>query len=145
MGIADSMQQTMQANMQKQIAAQKELMTEMNLKTRQAQLSVQFGMGKERMHYLSALIAVLAVFGPIAAHKTKNPAMVAPLFPLGLLWVYQYDMYYGNMQIRVQQEAARLIREEPERFFLPSSSGIIDQKGYNKIVGIPENYNPKLK
>ena len=145
MGIADSMQQNMQKNMQKQIAAQKELMTEMNLKTRQAQLSVQWGMGRERMNYLTALIGLLAIFGPIGAYKTKNPALVVPLFPLGLLWVYQYDMYYGNMQIRVQEEAARLIKEEPERFFLPSNSRIIDQKGYNNIIGIPENYEPKLK
>ena len=139
------MQQTMQKNMHKQIAAQKELMTEMNLKTRQAQLSVQWGMGRERMNYLTALIGLLAIIGPFAAHKHKNPAFVVPLFPLSIFWVYQYDMYYGNMQIRVQQEAARLIKEEPERFFLPYNSKVVDQKGYNKIIGIPENYNPKLK
>ena len=139
------MQQTMQKNMHKQIAAQKELMTEMNLKTRQAQLSVQWGMGRERMNYLTALIGFLAIIGPFAAHKHKNPAFVVPLFPLSIFWVYQYDMYYGNMQIRVQQEAARLIKEEPERFFLPYNSKVVDQKGYNKIIGIPENYNPKLK
>ena len=83
-------------------------------------------MGRERMNYLTALIAIFAVIGPIGAHKTKNPALVVPLFPLSLLWCYQYDLYYGNMQIRVQKEAARLIREEPERFFLPSGSKIID-------------------
>ena len=139
------MQQTMQKNMHKQISAQKELMTEMNLKTRQAQLSVQWGMGRERMNYLTALIGFLAIIGPFAAHKHKNPVFVVPLFPLSIFWVYQYDMYYGNMQIRVQQEAARLIKEEPERFFLPYNSKVVDQKGYNKIIGIPENYNPKLK
>ena len=38
-----------------------------------------------------------------------------------------------------------MIKEEPERFFLPEGSGIIDQKDYNrKILGISENYRPKL-
>ena len=53
------------------------------------------------MNYLTALIGMLAIFGPYVAHKTKNPAFVVPLFPLSIFWVYQYDMYYGNMQIRV--------------------------------------------
>ena len=44
---------------------------------------------------------------------------MAPIVPLGVLWAFQYDLYYGNMQIRVQEEAARMIKEEPERFFLP--------------------------
>ena len=38
-----------------------------------------------------------------------------------------------------------MIREEPERFFLPVNSGIITQHEYNKIIGVPEDYKPKIK
>lgn len=38
-----------------------------------------------------------------------------------------------------------MIKEEPERFFLPSNSGLISQNEYNKLIGIPENYKPKIK
>ena len=131
--------------MEKQIAAQKELQTEMGQKSRQAMLSMQYGIGKERMNYLSLFVGTYLLIAPAAYHKTHNPAVFAPFVPLSILWTFNYDLYYGNMQIRIQKEASRLMREEPERFFLPEGTGIIDQKGYNKIVGIPENYQPKLK
>ena len=38
-----------------------------------------------------------------------------------------------------------MIREEPERFFLPVNSGIMTQPEYNKIIGVPEDYKPKIK
>jgi hypothetical protein len=40
-------------------------------------------------------------------------------------FAFQYDLFYGNMQIRAQKEAERLIREEPGRFFLPEGNGIL--------------------
>ena len=54
-------------------------------------------------------------------------------------------MHYGNLQLRAQIEAARLLKEEPERFFMPEGSLLIEQKEYNKIVGIPEDYEPKIR
>ena len=50
------------------------------------------------------------------------------------------------MQMRAQVEAARMIDEEPERFFLPKGSGIMEQSEYNTIIaGKPADYKPKLK
>jgi hypothetical protein len=40
-------------------------------------------------------------------------------------FAFQYDLFYGNMQIRAQKEAERLIREEPGRFFLQEWNGIL--------------------
>ena len=54
-------------------------------------------------------------------------------------------MLYGTMMVRAQREAERLIKHEPERFFLPPNSGIISQKEYNKLIGAPEDYKPKIK
>ena len=117
----------------------------MGQKSRQAMLSMQHGIGKERMTYLSVFLGTYLFIAPDAYHKTHNPAVFGPFVPLAILWTFNYDLYYGTMQIRIQKEASRLIKEEPERFFLPEGTGIIDQKGYNKIVGIPENYQPKRK
>ena len=52
--------------------------------------------------------------------------MLAPLIPLSFGWTFQYDMFYGNLMVRARKEAERMIREEPERFYLPEGSGIID-------------------
>lgn len=49
------------------------------------------------------------------------------------------------MQVRAQKEATRMIKEEPERFFLPSNSGIISQAEYNLLMGLPADYTPKIK
>ena len=51
-------------------------------------------------------------------------------------------MFYGNLMVRARKEAERMIKEEPERFFLPEGTGILEQKDYNKVMGIPENYRP---
>eukprot|EP00353_Schmidingerella_taraikaensis_P013379 CAMPEP_0185584376 /NCGR_PEP_ID=MMETSP0434-20130131/31855_1 /TAXON_ID=626734 ORGANISM="Favella taraikaensis, Strain Fe Narragansett Bay" /NCGR_SAMPLE_ID=MMETSP0434 /ASSEMBLY_ACC=CAM_ASM_000379 /LENGTH=39 /DNA_ID= /DNA_START= /DNA_END= /DNA_ORIENTATION= len=39
------------------------------------------------------------------------------------------------MMLRAQKSAAKTIREEPERFFLPEGTGIVEQAKYNEIVG----------
>ena len=49
------------------------------------------------------------------------------------------------MQLRARKEAGRMIKEEPERFFLPEGNNMLTQAEYNKIIGIPEDYEPKLK
>ena len=107
-------------------------------------MAMQTAIGKERFNYISAFIGLAFVVLPIAAHKKHAPQMVAPLVPLSILWCFQYDMYYGNMMRRAQREAARTIKEEPERFFLPPGTGIVDQPRYNEIIGKPVDYKPKL-
>ena len=91
-------------------------------------------MAKERFWYYSVFVGTAYIFLPLGAFKTHNPAMLGPLFPMAVGWCYQYDMMYGTMQLRAQKEAARLIKEEPERFFLPEGSGIIEQAEYNVLI-----------
>ena len=74
---------------------------------------------------------------PIFAIKKKNPQICAPLFPFAFLAAFQYDMLYGNMQIRAQKEAARMIKEEPERFFMVEGNGMLSHQEYLKIMNLP--------
>ena len=66
--------------------------------------------------------------------------MALKLLPMSFSVVFQYDMFYGDMHIRARKEAERLIKEEPERFFLPNGNGILNQQEYNKLIGLPEEY-----
>ena len=126
------------------MANQKNMQIEMAMKQRQAQMAMQTAIGKERFKYYSYFVGLLYTICPLIAFKLHTPQAVIPLVPLSILWCYQYDMYYGNMMIRAQRGAARTIKEEPERFFLPSNSGICNQATYNGIIGVPEDYKPKV-
>ena len=90
------------------------------------------------------MFALAYTFLPIIAYKTKNPRAAIPLVPISFVIAFQYDMLYGNMNIRVQREAARLIKEEPERFFLPEGNGFVTHKEYKEFVGIPQAYKPRI-
>ena len=48
------------------------------------------------------------------------------------------------MMIRAQRSASKSMKEEPERYFLPPNSGIVEQQKYNTIIGLPEDYKPKV-
>ena len=70
--------------------------------------------------------------------------LMGPLLPITFIVSFQYDRLYGNLQLRVQKEAARMIKEEPERFFMPEGNGIVTREEYHKIVGLPKDYKPKI-
>ena len=107
-------------------------------------MAMQMAVGKERLNYFSAFIGLLYVVLPIAAVKHHTPQAVLPLVPLSILWCFQYDMYYGSLMIRAQREASRTIKDEPERFFLPPGTGIVEQAKYNEIIGVAEDYKPSV-
>ena len=143
-GVADSIKAGMAENMTNQQVAMRAMQVEMQMKMRQAGMSMQLAIARERFWYYSLFVGTLFTVLPLAAIKTHNPRLLGPLFPMGISWTFQYDMYYGNLQIRARKEAERMIREEPERFFLPSNSGILDQNAYNKLMDVPADYKPKI-
>ena len=61
---------------------------------------------------------------PIAAIKMKDIRPLFGLVPYGFIIAFQYDRLYGNMPLRVREEAARLIKEEPERFYPIEGNGM---------------------
>ena len=93
---------------------------------------------KEQFHYYCAFFAFSCVAKPIMAYLIKKPTYVLMLVPMTFSFVFQYDLFYGNMQVRAQKEAERLIREEPERFFLPEGNGILSNSEYKKIMGLDD-------
>ena len=117
---------------------------DMAMKNRQSELAMQMASKKEGFKYYTIFVGTLFTVLPIAAFKTHNPKLLVPLVPMSFGWTFQFDMYYGNLLLRARKEASRMIKEEPERFFLPQGNGMIDQTSYNKIIGIPENYRPRI-
>ena len=117
----------------------------MIMKNRQVELATKKAMAKERLKYYGSYYALCLLGAPIILYKTKSPAYLGKLFVMTIGLSFQYDMAYGTLLLRAREEAGRTIKEEPERFFLPAGSGICTQREYNKILGLPENYTPKIK
>ena len=120
------MRQMQSEMMAKQMGRQKQLA----MQQRQMMMASQVAMGRERLRYQCYFYCTLFTILPIAAFKTKNPKLLFPFVPISCIISFQYDMLYGNMNIRVQKEAARLIREEPERFYLPEGNGLLAEQEY---------------
>ena len=97
-------------------------------------------MAIERLHYFTFFMKTIWLVLPMAAAKSKNPILLAPLFPFSIIWTFQYDTCYGSLGIRANINAGILIKKQPERFFLPKGTGILSQEEYNEIVGIKPNY-----
>lgn len=122
----------MKANMQAQMAFQKDLI----LKQRQAQMATQIAMGRERLNYYAAFYLLSAALMIMAALKKKNPALIGPLVPLSFVLLFQYDMCYGNMMERIRSAADELITNNPYKFYLPEHSGIVTVEEYERIIGV---------
>ena len=105
--------------------AMRNLQIEMAMKNRQMMIAEQMANGKERFKYFKIFMGLVATATTLGAIKTRDPKLLAPLFPLSVLCSFQHDMFNGNMQLRARQTAADLIKNEPERFFLPQGSGLV--------------------
>ena len=114
------------------------------MKNRQAELATRIALARERFKYYSVLAGAIWIACPIIAYLKRTPAPFIGMLFSGTSWVLQYDMCYGTLMIRAQRQAANAIENEPERFFLPEGSRIVDQKKYNQVVGLPEDYKPKI-
>lgn len=57
-------------------------------------------MGKERFRYFIAFYCILVPGLCIGAYKSNNPKLLFGTVPSTISLIYQYDMLYGNMQIR---------------------------------------------
>ncbi len=124
--IASNMKEMQVEMMAKQIHNQKKMQMQM----RQLQMAAQFAVGKERFHWYTAFYGLALTFLPIAAMKSHNPGPLIILVPMSFVWGYQFDMFYGTKQFRVQKEAARLLKEEPERFYLPEGNNVYPRAEY---------------
>ena len=101
-------------------------------------------MGRERFRYQAYFFGLLVFVLPLAAFKTKDPAKLFPFLPMSFLCAFQYDSLYGNMHMRIQHEAARLIREEPERFYMPRGNGLVTHAEYKEHAKVPADYKERI-
>ena len=134
MGIAESMNKNMKANMDQQMNFQKELI----LKQRQMQMATQVAMGRERFWYYEKFVYTLSFFLVLGAIKNKNPQLLIPLIPLSFAYAFQYDMCYGTMMERAINTADTLVVDQPMKFVLPEHSGIVDRDEYFRIMNIKD-------
>ena len=63
---------------------------------RERQMAMQIGAARKRFEYYAIFVTPLALLLPIAAIKTKNPKLIAPLWPLSIGTAFQYDMAHGS-------------------------------------------------
>merc|ERR1712178_85635 len=62
---------------------------------RERGMSMQLAMARRQFQYWTVFVTPLALLLPIAAIKTKKPQLIAPLWPLGIVTTFQYDMAHG--------------------------------------------------
>eukprot|EP00122_Pirum_gemmata_P016363 Pgem_evm1s15296 len=53
------------------------------------------------------------------------------MIPLSFAWAFQYDMCYGDKQLRVQKNAADLLTDERFRLRLPFPNPLCTEVDYD--------------
>lgn len=81
------------------------------MKQRQMQLATQQALGRERLKYYTGFVILVLMGSFSRSTSQKNALYLAPIVPLGFMWAFQYDLYHGRMMYRVQNEAARILKE----------------------------------
>ena len=100
-GVASSISDGMSENMAKNTGNMMEKQKEMAMLQRQLMMASQIAMGRERFRYQCYMYGLAYTFLPIIAFVTKNPKACIPLVPISFISAFQYDMLYGNMQVRI--------------------------------------------
>ena len=101
-------------------------------------------MGRERFRYQCYFFGILSCVLPMGAIHKKDPRLAFPLLPISFLCAFQYDMLYGNMHLRIQHEATRLIREEPERFYMPRGNGLVTHSEYKELAKVRPDHKERI-
>ncbi len=92
-------------------------------------------MGKDMFMFFEYFFIPFISLSIVAAHKSGNNALIAPIIPLAFVYAYQWDMYRGRKMKRVREEARRLKSDEPERFFPAENNRIWTMDEYKNIIG----------
>ena len=74
------------------------------------------------------LFASGVAFGCIAgAIKTKKPQLIAPLWPIGIGYSFQYDAAYGSLMDRARLEAEAILLQKPDWLLMPGGMPSVDE------------------
>merc|ERR1712244_91966 len=101
----------------------KQMTNQLNMQNamRERQIAMQIGVARERFEYFQAFYLLAAPFLTIAALKTKNPKIAAPVVPMSFGYAFQRDMAYGlpgraPLMVRARQNAESIIDQEYSDF-----------------------------
>jgi len=135
--MSENMGKAMESQMSKQMAAQKSMQREMSMKAREIQMAMNLAKTKEVLRWYAAGVGGWAVLACLAAKKLKNPAPLIPLYPLGFVVAFQYDMVYGDKMLRIKADAEEYLRDPEylyDRFVPPEGNLMVDKDTYIDIV-----------
>ncbi|XP_077352853.1 plasminogen receptor (KT) [Festucalex cinctus] len=124
---------TMDANLKKQqefmlhnsrLQLERQMM--MQNQMRERQMAMQIAWSREFIKYFGTFFAVAATGLTVGALKRKKPALLAPILPLGFIFVYQMDNAYGTLIHRIRGEAECIMVSENDRLDLPRGTPTFD-------------------
>ncbi|XP_066916324.1 plasminogen receptor (KT)-like [Clytia hemisphaerica] len=123
--IASSMKETMEDNLKKQQdfmlqTQQMQLGRQIAMQHMMAkkQMSIQMARQREMFNWIASFTGTVSFFAVVAATKSKNPKLLAPILPLGFITAYQWDMAHGDKMQRIKRDA-EFILDETDRTELP--------------------------
>eukprot|EP01091_Cochliopodium_minus_P001524 TRINITY_DN11394_c0_g1_i1.p1 TRINITY_DN11394_c0_g1~~TRINITY_DN11394_c0_g1_i1.p1 ORF type:complete len:132 (-),score=26.88 TRINITY_DN11394_c0_g1_i1:35-430(-) len=113
MGAVNSISDKMLENQEKMMEKQKKTMIESQDRMIRLQMATQVAFSRDLVLWIGGAWSVLAsgfVLGKIAK---KNPPnfIIAPIFILGLVTAYQYDMAYGDKPNRIYEYRQDILKD----------------------------------
>ena len=110
--VKETQSEMMITTMRRQLIMQNEM--------RERGISMQLAMARRQFQYWTVFVTPLALLLPIAAIKTKKPQLIAPLWPLGIVTTFQYDMAHGSGVIEARKEAELIMKQQRELLEVPN-------------------------
>ncbi|XP_029371010.1 plasminogen receptor (KT) [Echeneis naucrates] len=105
---------------------QMERQIQMQNQMRERQMAMQIAWSREFLKYFGTFFAVTTLGLTAGAIKRKNPALLAPIVPLGFIFSYQMDSAYGTLVHRMRGEAECIMASEHDRLDLPLGTPTFD-------------------
>jgi len=99
---------------------------QMQLEMRERMMASQIAGSRDLVHWLVGVLVIGAPILAIAASRTGNRALLAPLFPLSIISAYNYDLAYGTKTIRIIAEAEYIMANERSIFTMPGEALTVD-------------------
>ena len=97
---------------------------QMQLEMRERMMASQIAGSRDLVHWLVGVLVIGAPILAIAASRTGNRALLAPLFPLSIISAYNYDFAYGTKTIIA--EAEHIMANERSIFTMPGEALTVD-------------------
>ena len=116
--VKEAQSEMMITQMRRQLIMQNEM--------RERGISMQLAMARRQFQYWTVFVTPLALILPIAAIKTKKPQLIAPLWPLGIVTTFQYDMAHGSGVIEARKEAELIMKHQRELLEVPNGMPSVD-------------------